>query len=164
MAFCRKVARNGADLTMASTGEMVLFFLAIFGILTVAYGASVGNSGAGNVQDAMTAITSPILSPTQVYTQLLAGTPKCSPVDFACQIQQGVAQATALIAVVIGYIPYLLFEVLSRLLDFGVLVNAISQNPSGTGSIPFGTLFIFGLLMFVLFDVVKILRGNPSGV
>lgn len=145
---------------MSSTGEMVLFFLAIFGILTISYGQTVQ---VGDTQNTLSAITAPILSPYQIYNQFLAGTPKCGAVDFACQIQQGIAQATALIAVVLGYIPYLLFELLSRLLDFGVFINQISQNQNGVGSIPFGSLFLAGLILFVIFDIVKIIRGNPGG-
>lgn len=146
---------------MASTGELVLFFLGIFAILNIAYGSTVPT---GDVQGTLNTITQPISSPQQIYSQLLGGGSKCAPWDLACLASQGIAQATVAIAVIIGYIPYVLFEILYRTLALGVLINQLTQSPTGAGSIPFGSLFMLGLLLFVVFDIAKILRGNPSGV
>lgn len=143
--------------------EDIIWALGIFGIIMLAYGASIPGIG---VQTSLNAIFANFPTFTDVVHSLSGPSTSCGSLDFGCQASAGVATATAYIGAVFAYPAVLGFNLLGRVIIFGTLMQQITFG-QGTGSlsaIPFGALFLLAILIPVALYTIKIARGNAQGL
>ena len=133
-----------------SQAENILFFDAIFSILLVTFGASVGATNFNAFQT----IQSPRLAPLPNGT-----TQTCQNTDAGC-IAQNLALATAYIGWAIVNLPILLIFLLVIFVQFGNAVLSVAFSPQfGANGVPFLGFIWTGLQLFVIWEVIRTIRG-----
>jgi hypothetical protein len=135
--------------------ENVIVIGLLFAFLMSLYGVSVGNAP----------------SVTNTTNQLLSGPPSfagtfalkaCSWYDINC-INGNVATATAAIALAAEYPAIFVFWFFNKIgLFFGFVATAILGPQQGANSTPFLALFFGFLLIYPLFEILRIFRGNST--
>ena len=133
-----------------SQAENILFFDAIFSILLVTFGASVGATNFNAFQT----IQSPTLAPLpQGKTQT------CQNTDAGC-IAQNLALATAYVGWAIVNLPIILVFLFVIFVQFGNAVLSVAFSPQfGANGVPFLGLVFSGLQLFVIWEVIRTIRG-----
>jgi hypothetical protein len=132
----------------------ILMFDVIFSLLLFAFGAATGTANLSVFQS----VQAPTLAP-------LPKGSTCNPVDFGCNASKDIVQATAYIGWAFVNLPVLLifFSQFFVLFANQVLSVTFSSSFSPNG-VPFLGIFFSGLQLYIVWEVVRTLRGSSTGV
>lgn len=138
-----------------SQAENILLFDVLFSILLVAFGSATGTA---NLQ-AFQTLQSPKLAPTPT-----GQIQQCQNTDAGC-ISQNIALATAYVGWAIVNIPALIIFFTQLFFQFGNQVLSVTFSPSfSPNGVPFLGIFFAGLQLFVLWEVLRTVRGSSTGI
>lgn len=143
------------------SAENILFTFVLFALIMVAYGQSIGTA---NIQSNMNTVFSSWPTFQDTVTALTSPIKNCSAWDWGCQASSDVAHATAFIGAVIAYPSILAASALGRLNAFGNLFGfVLFGTTSSFSAIPFGSLFLLGLIFIAAIEAFRLARGNSTG-
>ncbi len=138
-----------------SQAESILLFDVIFSIMLVAFGSATGTVSLSAFQT--------------LQTPVLAQTPKgqiqnCQNTDAGC-IASNIALATAYVGYAIINLPVLIIFFTQLFFLFGndVIQVTFSSSFSPNG-VPFLGLFFTGLQLYIVWEVLRTIRGSSTGV
>ena len=138
-----------------SKAEDILLFDALFAILLFAFGVGTGTVTLAGFQT----IQAPTLAPlpkTQIQN--------CQNTDAGC-IASNLAVATAYIGWAIVNLPVLIIFFAVIVISFANIVLGVTFSPAFTGNgVPFLGLFMVALQLYVIWEVIRSIRGQSTGV
>ena len=152
MAVSRQVKGNRTDMSKA---EDILFFDAIFLLMVFTFSASTSN--ASDLSFFTNQIFAPWPSAPQQQTLQ-----NCSWFDVACAIKnQATAGAIGVIGNGIVWGLNMALSLFSRIIAFGNLITRLMFDPALTASgVPFLPIIIVGLNVYVIWELIRTLRGQ----
>ena len=138
-----------------SKADDILLFDVIFSLMLLTFGAATGVVSLQSFQ----AITSPNLLQTPP-----GSFKSCQNTDLGC-ISQNIALATAYIGWAVLNLPSLIIFFAQLFITFGNLVLSITFSPSfNANGVPFLGIFFSGLQLYIIWEVIRTIRGSSTGV
>jgi len=138
-----------------SKGEDVLLFDIIFSILIITFGSATGIANVNFLQTLQTPKLAP--APSGQYAN-------CQNTDAGC-ISQNIVLATSYIGWAIVNLPVLIIFFTQIFFIFGNAVINVTFSPTlNANGVPFLGIFFSGLQLYVLWEVLRTIRGSSVGV
>ena len=138
-----------------SKADDILLFDVIFSLMLLTFGAATGVVSLQSFQ----AITSPNLLQTPP-----GSFKNCQNSDLGC-ISQNIALATAYIGWAVLNLPSLIIFFAQLFITFGNLVLSITFSPSfNANGVPYLGIFFSGLQLYIIWEVIRTIRGSSTGV
>jgi hypothetical protein len=138
-----------------SQAENILLFDVVFSILLITFGAATGAASPNILQSLQTPKLAP--NPSGQFAN-------CQNTDAGC-IASNLVLATAYIGWSFVNLPVLIIFFTQLFFIFGNNVLSVAFSPSfNPNGVPFLGIFFTGLQFYILWEVLRTIRGSSTGV